>query len=363
MGSVVRAGDRAMEYLHNTWYFAAWSDRIEAGKLFPRTIIDTPIVFTRRSDGRVSALDDRCPHRFAPLSMGRIEGDRIVCGYHGLEFDGSGACVRNPHPSGKIPMAARVRSYPVVEKHSGVWIWMGERAADPALIPDFSKLDDTSGGPAVTRRDHIVMDVPYDLIVDNLLDCSHTSFLHDGLLGNQPMIAAPTRIRQQGNTINVTRYACNVPPPGMFDMLFRQDGAPVDCWTDFRWDAPSCLLLDVGVTPPGQPKEEGTGFFGTHILTPETDTTTHYHFAATRWNIQAHTEHEDMRQKISDLRRFAFEEQDEPMIRAQHRNRLRMAPEELRPVMLETDVGVVRWRRVMDQLIAAERQPMRMAGE
>jgi vanillate O-demethylase monooxygenase subunit len=344
-----------MEYLRNTWYFAAWSTNIKPGAFFPRTILNRPLVFFRGTDGSLKALDDRCPHRFAPLSMGRLDRDRVICGYHGLEFDGSGTCIRNPHPSGKIPVAAQVRSYPTVERHSGVWIWMGERAADPSLIPDFSKLDDTSEGPGVTRRDHIVMDVPFDLIVDNLLDCSHTSFLHEGILGNIPMVAAPTTITQSGDTLNVVRYACNVPPPGMFDMLFRQDGAPVDCWTDFRWDAPSCLLLDVGVTPPGQPKEEGTGYFGTHILTPETDTTTHYHFAATRWNIRPGSESAETRQKISDMRRFAFEQQDEPMIRAQF-NRMRAAAhEELKPVMIETDIGVVRWRRIMEKLIAAER--------
>jgi phenylpropionate dioxygenase-like ring-hydroxylating dioxygenase large terminal subunit len=311
-------------------------------------------------------MDDRCPHRFAPLSMGYVEGDRVVCGYHGLEFDSStGACVRNPHNTGKIPAAARVRTYPVVERHSGLWIWMGERAADPALIPDFSKLDGT--GPAVTRRDHMVMDVGYELIVDNLVDCSHTSFLHEGILGNRPMLAAATTIEQHGNTINVIRYARNVPPPGMFDMMFRQDGAPVDCWTDFRWDPPSCLLLDVGITPPGRPKEEGTGLFGTHILTPETETTTHYHTAATRWNIRPDSETEEARLKISDMRRFAFEEQDEPMVRAQQRNIALMPPEERRKqVLLETDIGVVRWRRIMQQLIAAEQAPpaaMLAAGE
>jgi phenylpropionate dioxygenase-like ring-hydroxylating dioxygenase large terminal subunit len=343
-----------MDFLLNAWYFAAWSADIKQGKPFPRTLLNRPLVFVRRENGPVAAFDDRCPHRAAPLSMGRLEGDRIVCGYHGLEFDFSGACVRNPHPSGKIPPAARLRSYPVVERHSGVWIWFGDRAADPSLIPDFSKLDDT--GPSVTRRDHIVMDAGYELIVDNLLDCSHTSFLHDGLLGNQPMIAAPTEITQCGNRINVIRYARNVPPPGLFDMLFRQNGEPVDCWTDFRWDPPSCLLLDVGVTQPGRPKEEGTGFFGTHILTPETTRTTHYHFAATRWNIRAGSETEEMRQKISDLRRFAFEEQDEPMIRAQQRIIDMSPPGEMKRVTLETDLGVVRWRRIIEKMIAADRQ-------
>lgn len=344
-----------MDFLLNAWYFAAWSANIQPGSLFPRTLVNRPLVFFRQENGSVTAFDDRCPHRAAPLSKGRLEGNKIICGYHGLQFDASGVCVRNPHPSGKIPAAAHLRSYPVVERHSGVWIWLGERAADPSLIPDFSKLDDT--GPNVTRRDHIVMNASYELIVDNLLDCSHTSFLHDGVLGNQPMIAAPTEIKQSGNTINVIRYSRNVPPPGLSDMLFRQDGAPVDCWTDIRWDPPSCLLLDVGATQPGRPKEEGTGYFGAHILTPETDRTTHYHFSATRWNISPGTESEDMRQKISDMRRFAFEEQDEPMIRAQQHVIDMTPPSELKFVMLETDLGVIRWRRIIEQMIAAERRP------
>src|ERR1700688_4281682 len=109
-----RQWEDVMEFLQNTWYLAAWSDRIKPGELFPRMILNRPLVFLRRQDGSVVAMDDRCPHRFAPLSMGHAEGDRIVCGYHGLEFDSaSGACVRNPHNTGKIPAAARVRTYKV----------------------------------------------------------------------------------------------------------------------------------------------------------------------------------------------------------------------------------------------------------
>ncbi|NKQ56987.1 aromatic ring-hydroxylating dioxygenase subunit alpha [Amycolatopsis sp. K13G38] len=342
-----------MDYLRNTWYLAAWSEDIKDGKLFPRTLLERPLVFFRDTDGTVVALDDRCPHRFAPLSMGKLDGGRLRCGYHGLEFDSAGTCVRNPHGAGRIPRAALVRSHPVVERFGGVWYWAGDKEPDPALIPDFARLDDDA---QVTRRDHLVMDAPYDLIIDNLLDCSHTSFLHDGMLGNAEMLPVPTEVIQDGTTIRVVRWARSVPPPGMFDMLFRGDGAPVDTWTDFRWDPPSHLLLDVGVTPPGRPKEEGTGYFGTHILTPETATTTHYHTAAARWGIQPGTESSGVRLKVSDMRRFAFEEQDEPMIRAQHRTIQAFGADAPRPVLLETDAGVVRWHRIMDELLAAERE-------
>lgn len=342
-----------MEYLRNTWYLAAWSNVIKPGELFPRTLLDRPVVFFRDAGGGVVALDDRCPHRFAPLSLGKLDGERLRCGYHGLEFDRCGACVHNPHGAGRIPPAAKVRTHPVVERYGGVWFWAGDEEPDTGLIPDFSQLDDET---YVTRRDHLVMEAPYGLIIDNLLDCSHTSFLHDGVLGNAEMLPVRTEVVQDGTTVRVIRYAKSVPPPGMFDMLFRNDKQPVDTWTNFRWDPPSHLLLDAGVTAPGRPNAEGTGYFGTHILTPETTTTTHYHTAATRWGVQPGTESEEIRLKISDLRRFAFQQQDEPMIRAQHRNIQAFRSEELRPVPLETDKGVVRYQRIMDQLLAAERE-------
>ena len=103
-------------YLRNAWYVAAWSDDLGEGQLIGRTILKQPIVLYRTSDGQVAALDDRCPHRFAPLHMGKIVGgNQVRCVYHGLEFDASGACVLNPHGSKHIPSRAKVRSYPVVE--------------------------------------------------------------------------------------------------------------------------------------------------------------------------------------------------------------------------------------------------------
>ncbi len=341
-----------MEYLRTAWYLAAWSADVVPGRMLARTLLDRPMVFFREPNGLVHALEDRCPHRSAPLSMGRLNGDRLTCGYHGLVFDSTGACVGNPHGDGRIPRGTSVPTRTVVERHGGIWMWAGDGTPDERLIPDFSILDSED---FVTRRDHLVMDAPFDLIVDNLLDCSHTSFLHDGILGNEQMLGVRTQVVQTGTTIRVVREAASVPPPGMFDMLFGRGGQLVDTWTDFRWDAPSHLLLDVGVTAPGEDRRAGTGYFGTHVLTPETATTTHYHTAATRWGLQPGTDSDEMRLKVADLRRFAFEEQDEPMIRAQHHNLRAFAADAPRPILLETDAGVVRWHRIMEQLLDAER--------
>lgn len=355
-----------MEVLKNIWYFAAWSDEIVEGEVFARIINSFPIIIMRKETGEAVAMADRCPHRFAPLSMGKIKNGNIVCPYHGLEFNMEGKCAHNPHPSGKIPKKADVDVFPTHERHTGVWVWMGDaEKADPALIPDFGKLDPDQLGHGVTRRDHFVMDAPYDLIIDNLLDCSHLCFVHDGILGNLEMANTPTEIKQNNNTINVIRYSKDVPPPGMFDMIYRRDGKNVDFWTDFRWDPPGCLLLDVGVCPPGETtRDNATGYYSVHFITPETEDKTHYFTAACRWNISPESQTDEMRIKIADLRRFAFEEQDEPLIIAQHEVRKMSDPADLEPVLLETDAGVVRWRRIYDQLRAKEMpEQAEQAGE
>ena len=96
--------------MRNAWYAAAWEDElIEKGRLVARPILGEPVVLFRQADGKAVALEDRCSHRFAPLSMGKVlPGDRLQCPYHGLEFDTAGACVKNPHPPGNIPARARI---------------------------------------------------------------------------------------------------------------------------------------------------------------------------------------------------------------------------------------------------------------
>ena len=105
-------------YLRNAWYVAAWSEAVGDGGVLGLTILKEPVVLYRQSNGEVAALADRCAHRFAPLSMGHIVGgNRIQCPYHGLEYDKTGVCVLNPHGNKNIPSRARVKSYPVIEKH------------------------------------------------------------------------------------------------------------------------------------------------------------------------------------------------------------------------------------------------------
>ena len=109
-------------FLRNCWYAAAWDDEVAEIPL-ARTILGEPVVLWRSADGRPAALEDRCCHRALPLSMGRPVGETLQCGYHGLRFDTAGRCVAVPGQS-TIPPGARVRAYPLVERHGWVWIWM-----------------------------------------------------------------------------------------------------------------------------------------------------------------------------------------------------------------------------------------------
>lgn len=349
-----------MAFLKNIWYVAMWADDLKQGEIVARRITDIPLALYRKEDGGIAALVDACPHRFAPLSRGKILApDRLRCPYHGLEFDSGGACVRNPHASGRIPPAAKISSYSAIEKHSLIWVWMGDQgAADPGLIPDFSIL--TQADPQhVSKRDYLRMDANYILITENLLDLSHASILHEGILGNADTIPAEIKVEQLGRTLHVTRFCRDVAIPGLFDLLYKRQGGRVDHWTDMRWDAPGCLLNYTGVTDVGAPRDEGGWINGCHFLTPETEYTTIYHFCAVRGNPRSFGPEidQDTREKLSNLRRMAFEDQDGVIIAAQQRNMLDKGVNTDRPALLEVDAGPVRFTRILDEMLHAERTP------
>jgi vanillate O-demethylase monooxygenase subunit len=342
-------------FLRNIWYPIMWSSDLAADALVERVALDEPIVFFRRDDGTPAAVADICPHRFAPLHLGkRCPGDRIRCGYHGLEFDATGACVRNPHGDGRIPAAASIRAYTLVERHKIVWLWMGTRTPNPATIPNFDIFDDPAPG-TLTKFDAITMAANYELIVDNLMDLSHTAFLHDGLLGNDAQARGSIEVRQDGNTVYVSRYNRNVPAVEVYDLLFRQDGKPFDFWDTMRWDAPGCFLLDTGVHAPGATRAEGTGIFAVHLLTPQTATSTNYLFSAVRQNVQnGQPPTPQIAAKIGELRRHIFQSQDTVMIEKQQGMLDRFPSRTAHAALFSIDAGPARYKRVLCTLLDAD---------
>jgi phenylpropionate dioxygenase-like ring-hydroxylating dioxygenase large terminal subunit len=342
-------------FLRNTWYPVLWSSDLAGDTMVPRTVLNEPLVFIRDADGSPAALVDICPHRFAPLHLGkRVRGGGIRCGYHGLEFAPTGECVANPHGDGRIPSGARARSYPMIEKHRILWLWMGEGTAAVDEIPDFSIFDDPAEG-TLTKFDSIELPANYELITDNLMDLSHTAILHEDLLGNEDTMRAVPEVTQAGNTVTVSRTHPNIRPFKMWDLTYRDDKQPIDFWDSMRWDPPGCFLLDTFATRAGHPRAEGAGFYAVHLLTPETETSTHYLFSGVRYNVEnARLPTPELVAEIGDLRRHIFTSQDGMMIGAQQHVLQRFPELTARPALFSIDAGPSRYKRVLRGLIDAE---------
>ncbi len=333
-------------FLNNSWYAAGWAhDLGEAPK--PITILEQPIVLFRSEGGAVHALRDSCPHRFAPLSLGKIKEDRIACPYHGLEFDGTGTCVHNPHGKGKVPASLAVPSYPVAERYGMVWVWMGDsELADSASIPDIPGMED---GELSWIHGQLHVDAHYQLVLDNLLDLTHVEFLHPMLASEGNSARTTFRCEQDGDIVRAFYDVVEEPITGLFQILWENDRTTAELHAYMHWHAPSNLFLDTGMRseePDGGPKIPTA-----HFLTPETEGTTQYFWAAGR--NRAHDN-----EQVSGMLRFAtqnaFESEDEPMIRAV---RSRMKSNDLfahKPALLPMDEAGVRARRVLDRLIEAE---------
>ena len=341
----------AEAFLRNAWYVGAWPEEIGQTP-FRRVLLERPVVFWRRQDGGVAALHDVCPHRFVPLSMGKVAGDEIECCYHGLRFNGSGACTLNPHGDGVIPRAARVDAYPVVERHGLVWIWMGDpAAADPQRIPEaFAPVGDTARWTTVGGMLHVAAN--YQLITDNLLDLSHVQFLHPGLL-----VAGAARIRhemrQEGERVISYFWRDGGLPNGLSRLLGWPADKPGDTRAHMHWHPPSLMWLDVGMTELGGTVEQGILQPSVHLLTPETRSSTHYFFAVLR---QIRRDDADLSRQMKALVQQAFVGEDKPVIEAQQREINAGEIMTLNPALLQPDAAAIRARRVLDALVAAEQK-------
>jgi vanillate O-demethylase monooxygenase subunit len=179
--------------------------------------------------------------------------------------------------------------------------------------------------------------------------------VHEGILGNEQTIKADLTIEQSGRTVSVGRSIPNVPAPGLYDLIYKRDGRNVDLWMDMRWDPPACLANYTGVTEPSAPRDQGTGFWGMHFLTPQTEKSTYYLFAAVRFNPISWGQPLDaeIQSQVSHLRRVAFEDQDQAIIKAQQ-DIISGRRETTKPALLEIDIGPVRYKRVLDRLIQDE---------
>lgn len=263
-------------FVRNAWYMAAMAEECTQ-KPLARTLLNDLVVMFRTPAGLAVALEDRCCHRMAPLSVGDVEADGIRCRYHGLKFSPHGQCIEIPGQS-QIPSGMCVRSYPLIERDGLLWIWMGDpQRADPADIVDVHWNADPDWP---TARGYIHYQAHYQLIADNLLDFSHLTYVHRSTLANAAFPNAHPDISNFERGIRLNRVITDCDPSPLHAMAGRFSGK-VDFWNRQVWWLPSVFENWAGSVACGgaEPPHERPG--GLHLrhfslLTPETDRSTHY---------------------------------------------------------------------------------------
>ena len=342
-------------YLRNCWYAAMWADDLGETPQ-ARVFLEEPVALFRDGAGGARAIAGRCPHRFAALGHGRVVDGALECPYHGLRFDGAGTCVFSPHGDGRLP-DAYLHSYPLVERHGLLWIWMGDPVrADCALIPDFGWLAD---GQWDVVRGATLAEGHYELYSDNILDLSHANFIHPGLEA-AVFTSGERRFWQDGGKAYAEYVAMDVPISPNLAMMMGVAGLPQDFYGRVEWNAPAVLFFDYRAGNPGTAREACHALPSLHAFTPETADTTHYLWATGRQIARGDaTFSAALRHALAT----AFEAEDMPVIRDCHRLMKGGEFWSLRPVILEGDGGGVRARRLLRQMIAREASPGKGEGE
>ena len=333
-----------MRFHRNVWYVAALSR--EMGREFiARTIVGIPVLFYRREDGSVTAISDTCPHRFAPLSRGKLMGDNVQCRYHGLTFGPDGRCVRNPQGD-LISPNMHIRGFPIVERYEMIWIWMGApELSDPSLIPDISAY--VTGTSRRAAFSYIDARYRYDVLVDNLLDLSHADYLHEGSFSGGVFEVNDIKVIERSNEVMVTFSQFRGPPPPR-----DADVAPVvDRQFRAHWFPGQVIAYEGMTIPTGGNFDDGRRICFAHIATPADDNSTHYFFFRSRTFA---LDDPEVDAKEAASQKAVIDGEDGPMLEAVHRRMAGVELMDLKPVVLPGDAAALRVRRVMKRLMAKE---------
>jgi len=333
-------------WINNSWYVAGWDSEIDQAPV-ARTICGVPMMFYRRLDRSVVAMRDACPHRLLPLSMGLREGDSIRCRYHGLKIGSDGVAEEMPLKTDAVNKRICTETFAVAEKHRFVWVWIGEKEkADPALIPDLwpcSREDWTFDGGYY----HIKCD--YRLMIDNLMDLTHETYVHAGSIGQPEIMEAPLESSVDGNEVYLSRWMPGIDAPPFWRGALKKEGL-VDRWQICRFLAPSAVMIDVGVAPVGagatiENHDQGVRGMVVDFMTPETENTHHYFWGMAR-NFDIEDKGFTARFKRQQGGVFA---EDKEILEAQQAAII--ANPDLRLNAYNIDQGGVRARQVINRLI------------
>ncbi|WP_068085443.1 aromatic ring-hydroxylating dioxygenase subunit alpha [Novosphingobium rosa] len=270
--------DFTQGFVRDHWYAAAWSGEV-GEKPFARRILNERIVLFRMADGTVGALEDRCPHRLAPLSMGECAEGGLRCGYHGMVFNAEGQCIGIPGQD-IIPPTARTRAYPAIETYGLIWIWTGSGKPDHSRFPHIMGYGEDGWAMLDGGYQHHAGN--YRIEIENLMDPAHTTFLHKETIGNKAAKDVPVHVAQGDKGLTAFRWIENVPPTPLDQKSHDFGEGRVDRRVAFNFELPATSFVDIAVIPAGMERSEdnlmhgGIRTFSYKFLTPETDRSTHF---------------------------------------------------------------------------------------
>lgn len=335
-------------FVRNCWYASAWDHEVRDGAILSRKIANEHLVIYRTENRQPATLEDRCCHRHAPLSEGRLVGGDIQCMYHGLKFGPDGRCVEIPGQD-NIPRTARVRSFATVERHNLIWVWLGDPAtADAELIPDAVGFDrpewNMKGGYFRYEADPM-------LVADNAMDFSHITYVHPQTFGGTDQwVTERPKVERIPRGVRVSRWLKNVEPPPYLKR-FKNHRGNIDRWSSYDFVVPGVLLLRSDMYPTGSDPADKTNiifsYFAANALTPETSESTHSFF---RWGPRSN-EDPAIVDILMDAAHAGFAE-DKKIIEAQQQVVKRDPKAKM--MTIAVDAGVVMMRRVFDEMLRAE---------
>ena len=339
-------------FIKNTWYVACAANDV-TDKPLGRKICNESMVFYRGDEGKIAALEDFCPHRGAPLSLGKVCDGKLVCGYHGLEMGCDGKTVSMPGQ--RVRGFPAIKSFPTVERYGFIWVWPGDPAkADAALLPQFEFFDNPAwayGGGMY----HIHCD--YRLMIDNLMDLTHETYVHATSIGQKEIDETPCITKVEGDHVITSRYMDGIIAPPFWQMALRGNGladdVPVDRWQICHFTPPSHVMIEVGVAHAGKggynaPDDVKVYSVVVDFITPETDTSIWYHWGMAR---KFQPQNAELTANIREGQGKIFSE-DLEMLERQQRNLLAHPTRDL--LKLNIDAGGVQSRRVIERILAQE---------
>jgi phenylpropionate dioxygenase-like ring-hydroxylating dioxygenase large terminal subunit len=340
-------------YPFEQWWIGAYSGEV-GRELLQRRILDQPVVMYRTQAGEPVALAGLCPHRLYPLVKGRLDGDAIQCGYHGFTYDRTGRCVRIPSQDA-VPSKFAVRRFPVIERAGIIWIWTGREAgAEASLLPDLESMGLGVEGWAVEQHPIATVKARYQLLIDNLLDLSHISFIHSASIpGGGAVVQLPCEISETTRSLLVQRVGKALPSNPHYRFLFPSHEGAVDQRFDTELFGPNLIRTGgpIHASDGKHPSESRllgvTNFL--HGITPESPTSVHY-FVMTARNFRI----DDAPIANANLRMGAMIQPEDIAVIESIESNVEQFAGTRRELSVATDDGAIRARRRLAAQIRAE---------